>query len=115
VDAVERALATWVATQDRDELVAELLARGIAAAPVASYQDLIGSDWKSDRALTVPVAHPYLGETEVFLVPWRFGGERPTVAAPAPLLGSSTEQVLGELLGMPADEVQRLQRDLVLH
>jgi crotonobetainyl-CoA:carnitine CoA-transferase CaiB-like acyl-CoA transferase len=115
VEVVETALAKWVATQDRDELVAELLSRGIAAAPVASYQDLIGSDWKSDRALTVTVAHPYLGETEVFLVPWRFGGERPTVAAPAPLLGSSTEPVLGELLGMPADEVQRLQRDLVLH
>ncbi len=115
VEAVERALVEWVATQDRDELVTELLSRGIAAAPVASYHDLINSDWKSDRALTVPVEHPYLGTTEVFVVPWRFAGERPTVAAPAPILGSSTEPVLGELLGMPADEVQRLQRDLVLY
>lgn len=115
VEAVESALGEWVATQYRDKLVAGLLSRGIAAAPVASYQDLIASDWKTDRALTVTVAHPYLGATEVFLVPWRFGGERPTVAAPAPLLGSSTEPVLGELLSMPADEVRRLQRDLVLH
>jgi crotonobetainyl-CoA:carnitine CoA-transferase CaiB-like acyl-CoA transferase len=115
VEAVEKALVNWVATRDRDTLVAELLARGIAAAPVASYQDLIASDWKSDRALTVTVEHPYLGATEVFVVPWRFGGVRPAVVAPAPLLGSSTEPVLGELLNMPADEVRRLQRDLVLH
>jgi crotonobetainyl-CoA:carnitine CoA-transferase CaiB-like acyl-CoA transferase len=113
--AVEQALAAWVANHDRDELVAQLLERGIAAAPVASFQDLIRSDWKRERGLTALVEHPYLGETEVFLVPWRFGHDRPPVPAPAPILGSSTEAVLGDLLGMDADEVGRLQDERILY
>jgi crotonobetainyl-CoA:carnitine CoA-transferase CaiB-like acyl-CoA transferase len=113
--AVERAVADWVSTQNRDELVARLLERGIAAAPVASFEDLISSDWKTERGLTAMVEHPYLGTTEVFLVPWRFGGQGPAVPAPGPSLGSSTEAVLGELLDMSTDEVHRLQLDLVLY
>lgn len=115
VAAVEEVLAAWTRTQDRDVLVRRLLDRGIAAAPVASFEDLITSDWKAERGLTAKVEHPYLGTTEVFLMPWRFDGQRPDVPTPGPLLGSSTEAVLGHLLGLPVEDVARLRADRVLY
>lgn len=115
VSSVERAVARWVSTRKRDELLDELLSRGIAAAPVASFEDLVTSDWKAERGLTAIVAHPYLGKTEVFLVPWRFAGQGPATPAPGPILGSSTQAVLDELLSLPADEVHRLQHEQILY
>ncbi|MEU1956716.1 CaiB/BaiF CoA-transferase family protein [Nocardia rhamnosiphila] len=111
---VEAALEQWTSEHDRDALVAALLGRGIAAAPVCSFEDLVASEWKRDRRLTVDVAHPYLGETEVFTVPWRFGGQNPGVALPAPLLGADTEPVLRKLLTMSPEEIKKLQDDSVL-
>jgi crotonobetainyl-CoA:carnitine CoA-transferase CaiB-like acyl-CoA transferase len=112
---VELALSDWTITQDRDALVEALIERGVAAAPVGSYEDLMASPWKADRNLTVTVEHRYLGETEVFTVPWKFGGETPGAAQPAPLLGADTEDVLGQLLTMPADEIRDLQDAAVLY
>jgi len=39
----------------------------------------------------------------------RFSAIEPRVHAPAPRLGAHTEQVLRDLLGMPADELARLK------
>ncbi|KAA0120611.1 CoA transferase [Mycolicibacterium sp. P9-22] len=111
---VEKAVAAWTATQERDVLVEALLNRGVAAAPVSSFEDLVASPWKQDRGLTVKVEHPYLGEVEVFTVPWRIGGQNPGIALPAPLLGADTDEVLKRLLGAEADEIRKLQTQKVL-
>ena len=112
---VEQALALWTRTWDRDTLIQALLAQGIAAAPVASFEDLLSSPWKADRNLTVTVAHPYLGDTEVFIVPWKFGGDSPGVAEPAPLLGADTDTILRDLLRLPPDEIRKLHDAAVLY
>jgi crotonobetainyl-CoA:carnitine CoA-transferase CaiB-like acyl-CoA transferase len=112
---VEAAVSAWTRDQDRDVVVEALLEHGVAAAPVASFSDLMSSSWKADRQLTLTVAHPYLGETEVFTVPWKFGGTSAGVANPAPLLGADTESVLTELLGMAEDQVRGLQVARVLY
>jgi crotonobetainyl-CoA:carnitine CoA-transferase CaiB-like acyl-CoA transferase len=112
---VEAAVSEWTRTQERDVVVRALLERGVAAAPVASFRDLMGSSWKSDRRLTLTVAHPYLGDTEVFTVPWKFGGTTAGIAKPAPLLGADTESILCDLLGMPEEEVRALQAARVLY
>lgn len=115
VESVEKALSDWVRSQNRDDLVDVLLERGIAAAPVASYHDFITAGWKTERGLTTAVTHPYLGETEIFVVPWNFGDSKRAASVAAPLLGSSTEAVLGDLLGMSSDVVHELQHDRVLY
>jgi crotonobetainyl-CoA:carnitine CoA-transferase CaiB-like acyl-CoA transferase len=111
---VETAVADWTRTRERDDLVEALIGRGIAASPVASFEDLIASRWKTDRSLTVTVPHRYLGDTEVFTVPWNFGGETPAAPQPAPLLGADTEEVLTQLLDMRIDEIRALRESGVL-
>ena len=111
---VETAVADWTRTRERDDLVEALIGRGIAAAPVSSFEDLMASRWKTDRSLTVTVAHRYLGDTEVFTVPWKFGGETPAAPRPAPLLGADTEKVLVRLLDMHPEEIRALHESAVL-
>jgi crotonobetainyl-CoA:carnitine CoA-transferase CaiB-like acyl-CoA transferase len=52
-----------------------------------------------DRQLTRLVRHKYLGEEQIFTVPWRFGDTTAGACRPAPLLGADTADVVAELAG----------------
>lgn len=111
---LESAIAGWTAAHDRDDLVESLLEAGIPAAPVASFEDLSGSPWAKERELTVRVPHKYLGDTDVYVVPWKFGGRSAGRAVPAPLLGADTDDVLEDLLNLDPKRIDRLRADGVL-
>jgi len=113
-DELTEQIGTWTSGRDRDALVADLLEKGIAAAPVASFEEMTDSAWVKSRELKVRVEHRYLGETDVYVVPFRFGGEPVGRALPAPLLGADTDEILGELLDMDAASIQELHRRAVL-
>ncbi|EFC86762.1 CoA transferase [Parafrankia sp. EUN1f] len=111
---LEAAVAEWSAGQERDELVDRLLSAGLPAAPVASFEELTDAAWTKERELTVRVSHKYLGDVEVFVVPWRFGGHTAGRAQPAPLLGADTDDVLQRLLALTPREIGELRADGVL-
>jgi crotonobetainyl-CoA:carnitine CoA-transferase CaiB-like acyl-CoA transferase len=98
--AVEQALEAWTSRRSADEIVTRLSAAGIAVAPVASYQDMSVSAWRSRRALTRIVDHPYIGQQEVVVPPWRYAGRTAGIARPAPVLGADTDEVLTELASL---------------
>ncbi|MYZ46855.1 CaiB/BaiF CoA-transferase family protein [Propylenella binzhouense] len=97
VSEIESAVAEWTSGLPRDQLVNELLAIGVAAAPVNSFEDMTGSAWKAERAFTMNVKHPFLGTREVFIPPWRFDGRLSGVNIPAPILGADTAAVLDKM------------------
>ncbi|MEU1275467.1 CoA transferase [Streptomyces sp. NPDC005799] len=111
---LEAAIAHWTSGHDRDELVETLLEADIPAAPVASFEDMSRSPWAKERELTVRVPHKYLGDTDVYVVPWKFGGRTGGRAAPAPLLGADTDDVLEELLAVDPRRIEQLRADGVL-
>lgn len=113
-DELADQLTRWTSCHDRDALVADLLGKGIAAAPVSSFEEMTDSAWVKARELKVRVDHRYLGETEVYVVPFRFGGEPVGRALPAPMLGADTDEILGELLEMDRARIQELHRRAVL-
>ena len=92
--AITQAIAEWAATRDAGEIVSRLGAHGVPAAPVATYESMLASEWKSHRRLSRTVEHPWLKTQEVFVPPWHFAGVTPGVDAPAPLLGQHTDEVL---------------------
>jgi crotonobetainyl-CoA:carnitine CoA-transferase CaiB-like acyl-CoA transferase len=99
---IDQAVAAWTAQHSREQVMAALAPLRIAVAPVTSYEELMASPWKRERQLTQVVNHPWLGEQEIFVPPWRFGGQLPGVNAPAPLLGADTEAVLNPLFAHAA-------------
>jgi len=103
-------LGRWCAAQDRDALVEDLLARGIPAAPVLPPRDAAENPQMRARGFFDAVTHPVTGTHELPGLPMRFssGGSR-WYRAPAPTLGQHTEEVLRELLGLGAAELDELR------
>ncbi len=111
---IEAEVARWTAGQDLDGLVSELLDLGIAAAPVASFEQMTDSAWVKSQEIKVRVPHRYLGETDIYVAPFRYGGHPVGRALPAPLLGEDTDDILSTLLGMEPSRIQELHGQDVL-
>ena len=101
---IDAEIAAW--TQDRDATdVAKLLsALGVAAAPVNTMLDLVDNDhfvardfWEISDNGALPG------------LPWQSSFGR--VNGPAPVLGANTDTVLNEVLGLSAEEIDRMRED----
>lgn len=109
-DALERLVEGWTSRRTAEEVTELLQGAGIAAFPVADGADLCERDphlrWRRERASPGPARGdgviPRLWST-----PGRIG-------ASVPAHGEHTEEVVRELLGLPAEEIRRLRRERVI-
>lgn len=111
---IEERLASWTRTQERDALVEQLRAYGVHVYPVNSMADLFSDPQLQYRQHWRPVDHPVIGRAHVAAPPFLLRETPPVVERPAPLLGQHTEQVLTEILGYSAEQVEELTREGVL-
>jgi crotonobetainyl-CoA:carnitine CoA-transferase CaiB-like acyl-CoA transferase len=107
--ALDAALAEWTAARDDEEIARLLQAAGVAAAPVLAMEDLGSDPHFASRRLVQRVHHPLLGTVEVSSMPWRFNADVLPVRGAAPLLGSSTAEVLEALSGVSGDDLRALE------
>lgn len=99
----------WTETRSADAAAAAMIKAGVPAARVANSRSLVEADPQlAARQFWQRVAHPELGDSLYASPPYRVDGERVELSRP-PLLGEHTHQVLRELLGRDADEIQRLE------
>ncbi len=97
-------LETFCAARDGNDVVASLLARGIAAAPCNDGQDLL-----RDPALAgVTLVRDERGAL-VKGLPYRLDGQGITIERAAPDLGQHTDAVLREILGYGDAELLKLK------
>ncbi len=102
--AIDEALSAWCRPQSASSVTGTLLPAGIAAAPVATSLDLLGSAhlrarefWDADNLPTLP---------------WRASHGRTISAAPG--LGADTDAVLEQVLGLSATTIAKLRSEKVL-
>lgn len=110
-DALDALLAEWTARRSSAEITALLQGAGVAASPTASGDSLIQDPHLAARGFFATVPHPVVGPR---LAVGPFARTEPALAAVrsgAPLLGEHTKETLGELLGLPARELQRVQQE----
>ena len=103
-------LRQWTTARPVAEVEHVLRAAGVPVSRVVTGDDMTGADTDFFRA----VGHPTSG-TRVYTSPpvRRRGGGRPATRRP-PLLGEHTEEVLYGLLGLPAQEVDRLMAEEIV-
>jgi len=98
--------------------VAEWLARlgksGVPAGKIKTVGEALESEHLRARRAIVTLSHPTAGPMRMVGPPIRLHGTPGEAAAPAPLLGEHTEEVLGKLLGHSAEEIARLRADGVV-
>jgi len=110
---IDRALADWCLKNSSVHILAILDERRVPAGPIYNVEDMMNDEHFNQRKLfeeveingkplKIPAILPRLGKTP--------GATR----WPGPELGSHNEEVLGELLGLSADELRNLSVDGII-
>jgi crotonobetainyl-CoA:carnitine CoA-transferase CaiB-like acyl-CoA transferase len=114
-DRIDEAIADWTRQRDRDEAAQLLLDAGIPAAPLLRQPDTLDNPQLQYRQFYETVEHPMLGELRLPSMPFRFVSKKTGwLRSASPMLGQHNEEVLGGELGLPAEELDRLQADAVI-
>jgi len=114
-DALDEIIEAWTRTRALEPLVDRLQAAGVAATRVHIDESVAEDPHLAARGFLEAVNHPRLGLRRVVGAPWRFDAQRIGVRRAAPLLGEHNDYVLGSILGLPADEIERLVEQGVVH
>ncbi|MGH2626471.1 MAG: CaiB/BaiF CoA transferase family protein, partial [Anaerolineales bacterium] len=96
-------------TRTYEEWEAILLASGIPMGAINSIAQVVDHPQVKARDALVEMDHPRAGKVRMVGVPVRLSGTPGAVRTPAPTLGEHTDQVLGDLLQLGADEVAALR------
>ncbi|MDX1891893.1 CoA transferase [Mycolicibacterium sp. 050158] len=105
----------WTATRDKADAVAAMQGVGVPAGPMYRAVDVLADPQLEARHLFTEMVHPLFDEpltAESHPAPFRHIPDAPL--RPAPMPGEHTRQVVGGVLGLGADEIDRLLADRVL-
>jgi len=107
-DAIDAGLRPWFAEREREDCVAQLVAAGVPAAPVADPRTIHTHPQLAARGFFEAFEHPVVGRATTPVVPFRYAGVERWLRRPAPGLGEHNHQILAGLLGLSEDEIASL-------
>ena len=110
---IDERIGAWAATQEIDDAVARLLARGIPAAPVVHAMRTSAHPQFQARGFYEELTHPVAGTHPICGPPFRFATVAHWHRTPTPTMGEHNHEVLAEL-GVGADEIAQLEADGVI-
>jgi benzylsuccinate CoA-transferase BbsF subunit len=113
-DELDRIIERWTRSRDAGDLVNLLQAAGVATMRVHIEDSIADDPHVAARGFIETIEHPAVGNRRVVGAPWRFGAGGVGIRRPAPLLGEHNDYVLGEILELPADEIERLTAEGVV-
>jgi CoA:oxalate CoA-transferase len=107
-DEIREVVEGWLAGYTRQEAADLIRSVGVAAAAVEDVDDLLESEQAAARQMTLPMSDPAWGDVRLAGNPIKSSAEGPTPTVPAPALGEHTRELLTELLGSSAEELDAL-------
>lgn len=114
-DALDEAIGRWTASHDAFVLAEQLQHAGLDAAPVQHARDVVERDPQLRHAgHWIRLSHPEMGDCLYNAPPFHLETTPGTLRSPAPRLGEHTDEVLGSMLGLAQDEIDRLRAAGVL-
>lgn len=104
---VDEAITAWTAIRPKREAEAALQQRGVTAAAVQSVADLLADEQLESRQFFRTIDHADWGAHAHIGSRVQLDGKRPPVR-PAPMFAEHTDEILGGLLDLPPEEIDRL-------
>jgi crotonobetainyl-CoA:carnitine CoA-transferase CaiB-like acyl-CoA transferase len=114
LEELDRLVADWARSLDRDEIVARLRAARIPCAAVRDVGEMVEDRHLHERGAIQRIDHPTAGEVVVPHSPLRFRGTPLAPLTASPDLGASNREVFGEWLGLADAELAALAADGVI-
>jgi len=96
------------ATRPTAEWIERLWSEGIPAGPINTVDRALDDPNTLAREMVVEMPHPKAGSVRLIGSPMKFSETPVEYRRPPPLLGEHTEEVLRDVLGMPAEEIRAL-------
>ncbi len=109
IEEIEAAIGHWTGARDPDTAMAELQASGVAAGVVRGPYELLEDPHLAARGFYRMVERSFVGVHPQPSAGWREGDAPYPVRWPSPTLGQFNAEVLGELAGLDAAELARLE------
>jgi crotonobetainyl-CoA:carnitine CoA-transferase CaiB-like acyl-CoA transferase len=113
-EELDRLVEEWTVSRSAEEASALLQGVGVAAVPVFNNDQLCQDPHLRERDCFTQVEHPVIGKHTVLRPPWRLSKTPAQITSPGPLMGEHNGYVLGELLGLGQEEIERLVAEKVL-
>jgi len=114
-EALDQLIGEWTASHSQEEVTEALQKAGVAAMPLLDGPALVQDAHLRERGVLEPLQHPTIGERLTVSPPWKLSRTPAQIRRPGPLLGEHNQYVLGELLGMSGDEIERLVAEEVVY
>ena len=108
-DAIDAELRRCFQAQELDAAVEMLIDAGVPAAPVCDPRLASRHPQLVSRGYFENLVHPVLGAVQVATLPFRFASIDRFTRRPAPTLGQHNHEVLSELLGLDAAQLEELE------
>ncbi len=116
-DDVDAVVGAWTRMRTKDEIVAQLAAAGVPSSPVRATDEVMRWPQLHARRMIVPLVNPLTGRPAGARgpgFPVKFGATPASYDRPAPVPGAHTDEVLAQLLGTTAGELERLRNDGII-
>ncbi len=110
-DSIDQIIEEWTVRHERYQAMDLLQAAGVRAGAVLDQDEALTNPQARSRGFLSVLAHPDGVHHPYIGTPAKFSLTPAGVRAPAPLLGEHNGYLLGELLGVPAEERGRLEAD----
>ena len=114
-EELDSLVSGWTRQHTAQNIADLLQGHGIAAMPVMNIEDQFLDPHLQERQAYLEVEHPHVGIEWLYGMPWLLSETPGGIRRPAPLLGEHNDYVFGELLGLPAEELERLQAEQVIY
>lgn len=113
-DALDALVEGWTIERTQHDVMQALQAHQVPAGAVQTVRDLAQDPQLRARKFIVAVEHERMGRVEQAGIPMRLSETPGAIRSAAPLLGQHTHEVLHEWLGLPDEEIARLEHERVL-
>ena len=108
-------VAAWTRAREAHQVAAQLKAAGVAAFMSLNSMDLVGDEHLWQRKFYTHVTDNKGQSVAILGAPWHMSLTPPIIEHAAPLLGEHNDYVFGTVLGLPAEERQRLAAQKVIY
>ena len=110
-EEAEALIAPWFMERTKQEILEACLANRIPCVPVQTFDETLQDRHLNSRDYFSDVVHPDAGGYRYPGPPYRFSATMPPAFRPAPMLGQHNMEILGDELGLTAEELGRLSKD----